>query len=1094
MPAKPVKPTPAAPVKRRLRWQWRVFRWCRITLWTALLILLSALYYLNQVGLPDIVKNPLLAELRARGVDAHFSRLRLHWYRGIVAENINVGPVSAAASPQLFIDEAELRLNHAAMRRFQLRIDALIIRKGRFCYPLPAREGQPATQFTLDDLAAEIQLLADDRWEISQVVAVFQKARVRIHGAIEHVSAWQKAKPAATVPPSLASRQEALERNLRLVMRAMEQIEFTGGAPRLAFDFSLDAQNLASLKTRLDCLVEGVNSPWGHGRGLSLVLRSQAANPGDAQMQTTLQLQAEEWQTADWLVVKPSVSWQVGHVMEMASPQVAQGEMTAAKVSTPLLALDNFKLLCTAQEGEGGSNWTAHASVSFSDLATEPGQLAGGQMTADFTIDPRQPRATWQGPLPKGLSEAWARRLKSPWFPVKFAAQVGLTNAQSRWGSVGKLQLQLDSAIRPAAQASMAGTNATDLAYWAIFEPYTFHWQGEVSDAQTSWMAVDRANFAGDWQPPLLSIPRLEAHLYGGHFSASAGLDVATRRATAQGESSFDVHQVGMLFNTNGQRWFRQYGWQAPPLAQASVAVTLPAWTNTHPDWRREVLPTMKLDGFVEGAACSFRGAQAEAAHLHFSCENGSWHIPDLWLRRPEGEVSLGYAADVPTQDFYWKAHSTINPQAMRPLLAASQAKALDLFQFTEPPVVDGEIWGRWKAVDRLGFAGGLAMTNFTIRGEQCDRLTSALAFTNLFLSATNIQAQRGPGHIEAAGIGFDAARKKGVTSETNRAGTLYFTNVVAQIEPGAVTRVIGPKTTAALEPYQFGQPPRVRVNGSMVVPGPDDADMAFEVSGGPFKYSKFNLPEVSGTVLWQGDSLTISNFAGNFYQGTIRGSLDADIHAASSSDIAFQLNLANVDLRSFLRDVSTNSDKLEGSLSGQLVITHLNSQDWKSWFGHGNARVEQGLIWDIPMFGILSKPLNLLYNGLGNSRFDHAAGDFSITNSVIYTKNLELRSPLLRLNCDGAVDFDHRVNVRMSAELFQDTWLMFRLLGKVMTPFSKALEYRVTGTLRQPKAEPVYIPKPFMDLLHPFKTLKGVFVPEGGSKNSATNAPESRK
>ncbi len=453
--------------------------------------------------------------------------------------------------------------------------------------------------------------------------------------------------------------------------------------------------------------------------------------------------------------------------------------------------------------------------------------------------------------------------------------------------------------------------------------------------------------------------------------------------------------------------------------------------------------------------------------------------------------MAVAYAADVPTQDFYWKLRSSIDPQALQPLLAPPQRKALALFQFTAPPEIQGEIWGRWHAVERLGFAGQLGLTNFTIRGEACDRLDTAVAFTNLFLSATNIRVRRGEGHVEAAGVGFDAARKRGALETTNRTGTLYFTNVTAQIEPGAVTRVIGPKTTAALEPYRFGKPPRVRVNGSMVVPGPDDADMAFEVTGGPFQYSKFNLPEVSGLVLWQGDSLTISNFQGRFYKGNIQGGLDADMHSATGSDIAFQLNVTNVDLRSFLKDMSTNSEKLEGVLSGQLAITHLNSQDWQSWFGRGQARVEQGVIWDIPIFGLFSKPLNLISDGLGNSRFEHAAGDFTITNSVIYSKNLEIRSPLLRLNCDGAVDFDQRVNLRLDAELFQDTWFMLKLLGKVITPFNKVFEYKVTGTLRKPKAEPVYIPKPFMELLHPFRTIKGVIIPESApAKAASTNAP----
>src|SRR5436305_51868 len=73
----------------------RVWRLCRIylrrlriTIWLVILALVGALAYLNQVGLPNVVKRPLLEKLRARGIDLQFSRLRLRWYHGIVADNV----------------------------------------------------------------------------------------------------------------------------------------------------------------------------------------------------------------------------------------------------------------------------------------------------------------------------------------------------------------------------------------------------------------------------------------------------------------------------------------------------------------------------------------------------------------------------------------------------------------------------------------------------------------------------------------------------------------------------------------------------------------------------------------------------------------------------------------------------------------------------------------------------------------------------------------------------------------------------------------------------------------------------------------------
>src|SRR5512138_1896273 len=82
---------------RRLRIYFRRFR---ITVWLIVLALLSGLIYLNRVGLPQLLKKPLLAELHSRGIDLQFSRLRLHWYDGIVADQVRFGRAAEPAGPE----------------------------------------------------------------------------------------------------------------------------------------------------------------------------------------------------------------------------------------------------------------------------------------------------------------------------------------------------------------------------------------------------------------------------------------------------------------------------------------------------------------------------------------------------------------------------------------------------------------------------------------------------------------------------------------------------------------------------------------------------------------------------------------------------------------------------------------------------------------------------------------------------------------------------------------------------------------------------------------------------------------------------------
>ena len=50
-----------------MRYFLTAFKWCRVTVLLLVLLFVAALAYLQLVGLPDFLKNPLLRALRQRG-------------------------------------------------------------------------------------------------------------------------------------------------------------------------------------------------------------------------------------------------------------------------------------------------------------------------------------------------------------------------------------------------------------------------------------------------------------------------------------------------------------------------------------------------------------------------------------------------------------------------------------------------------------------------------------------------------------------------------------------------------------------------------------------------------------------------------------------------------------------------------------------------------------------------------------------------------------------------------------------------------------------------------------------------------------------
>jgi hypothetical protein len=193
------------------------------------------------------------------------------------------------------------------------------------------------------------------------------------------------------------------------------------------------------------------------------------------------------------------------------------------------------------------------------------------------------------------------------------------------------------------------------------------------------------------------------------------------------------------------------------------------------------------------------------------------------------------------------------------------------------------------------------------------------------------------------------------------------------------------------------------------------------------------------------------------------------------------------------MADLSDRTNHLEGRLSGTLIVTKANTADTRKVDGYGVVSLQDGLIWDIPLFGVFSPVLDGIAPGLGSSRASAGACAFTITNGLISSDDLEIRSPAMRLLYRGSSDLDGRVNARVEAELLRDVWLVGPVVSTVFRPVTKMFEYKVTGTLGEPKTEPVFLlPKlvllPFQMPFHPYRTLKGL-LPEDPDA-AGTNAP----
>jgi hypothetical protein len=581
----------------------------------------------------------------------------------------------------------------------------------------------------------------------------------------------------------------------------------------------------------------------------------------------------------------------------------------------------------------------------------------------------------------------------------------------------------------------------------------------------------------------------LSAGLGGGQLDATARLNLATRELTFTNSSCFNVHAIAALLTEKTRARLADFSGTQPPSLQARGSLVLPAGIplmRDQLDWRDEVQPTIQLNGELAITNGVFSGVTIDSTRTHFSYSNLLWQLPDLAVVKSKSRLEFSGGEDDATKDYHWHIRGAFDPEAVRPFLTASNAaRGFGIVKFTEPLALDVEVSGRLYDYDRIAARGRVALTNFAVRGQAFGDVASALNYTNRVLEFFNPLMHTGAQMMTADKVTLDFNTR-----------LICFTNGFSTADPGPVTRAIGPKTARQVEPYHFLQPPTARVNGQVPLHdmngGRDmaDVDLRFDIiKGAPFEWMKFKTTNIVGTIHWRGQTLILTNVAAAFYGGDANGFANFDFRAPhEGADYQFAVSVTNVNLHSLAADLSSPTNHLEGTLAGRLVVTDADSRDWRTWDGFGHANLHDGLLWDIPIFGILSPVLNTVLPGLGlgNSRATDAATKFSITNGVIYTDSLEIHSAMMRLEYTGTVDLKQNVHARVIAQLLRNTWVVGPVVSTMLWPVSKLFEYKITGTLKNPKSEPVYVPKFLLMPLHPIRTLEGMFP--GGE--TGTNAP----
>jgi hypothetical protein len=687
------------------------FKWCRVTVLLVVFLLVAAFTYLQLVGLPDFLKDPLLRQLRQRGIDAQFASARLAWGPSIIIENASFSPTNQPTRARLSTGWTQLDLNADAFLHARLQVDSFEILKAGLRIPVFSSNQEPLS-FTGVNLQAT--LLSNNLVRLTDGSAWFRGIHIQLNGDIRNFPSMRDWKLFA--PSLLAAAGQAKPAppaSSSTAWEILQKIQFTR-TPALRLHFSGDGRDPNTLQAELEFNATGTQSPWGQCGPFHLrAACSHLLNSGHA-----------PFFQARFTVRDVTTPWAAGRDLSTSIDFSRDAETNVSS----LLHLAGHDVR-TAWNSPSSSNWVRVANFQWNGTAALP----------------------------------------APTFePDAVTGTLDATQIESGWGSVdsASLELQTRRADAPALPDPAWGQ-------WNQIKPFLLDWQANATNILTAKLKLERVTVEGAWRPPQLTVNKLEAVMYRGHLNAGGVLDVASREVQARAAVDFDPHQISPLLTGPAQHWISLYDWEAPPKLAASLRFVLPPWTNRLEVWPEDSRESIQLAGDFSVGRGAFRGIAITSAQSHFSYTNHNWNVSDLRVAAADGSLNLDYAWNESAHSYHFQFDSSLDPAIALPLLTAPQQLTLREFSFSDKPEIQGDVWGDWRDAGSTGFAASLSTGHFLVRGETVDQLNAKVDYTNRVLRISQLILAHQTGRVEVPLADINFASNALVISMTNASSTL---------------------------------------------------------------------------------------------------------------------------------------------------------------------------------------------------------------------------------------------------------------------------------------------------------------------------------
>ena len=429
----------------------------------------------------------------------------------------------------------------------------------------------------------------------------------------------------------------------------------------------------------------------------------------------------------------------------------------------------------------------------------------------------------------------------------------------------------------------------------------------------------------------------------------------------------------------------------------------------------------------------------------------------EVGVDRQRGRIEGTFTTSLATKIFDVQARTTFDPNALDPVIGGGVSNLLALMRFDErPPECELAVDGVLTNLDGLVVTGRVTATHFAFRDEPVTLASSSFRYSRSVLDLSDAVAVRSDGQAHGhVTYNFDE----------NWVGV----EVTGNAPPHPIAHMIAPGFERIMRKFEFQGPIQLAIHGRVSVgPNLKGTDLRVTAEGERLGWQKILADRASFEMLAHDAHFTFTNVHGLFCGGPFSGAVDlSNVECATNCRYTVTAVISNANATRLSEMVraqfvtnaaaATNS-AFSGELSGQAQVAGW-LDPWKSIEGSGNIYVHNGSIFQVRLFGGLSRILSKLYPGLGYLSQSEFMMPFTLGEGKFKSDDINIKGSVISLKSHGEYQFGGELNFQTQVQLLR-SGITAEILRILTFPVTKLLEIKLIGTLDDPRWRPVNLPK----------------------------------